>query len=94
MFRSRKNEVCGSGPRALELGLAAEGEDVVLDVVLLAVVLVEAAGAGAVDEVVLHHDAAGALVGIEAPAAVAAGVTMMSWKQLSWTRVPGDTPKV
>ena len=72
MFRSRKNEMCGSRPGPLDLGLAAEGEDVVVDVVLLAVVLVEAARVGAVDEVVLHHDVAGALVGVEAVTAVTA----------------------
>ena len=65
------------GPRPLDLVLRGEGEDVVPDDVLLAVVLVEAAGLGAVDEVVLHHDAGRALVGVEAPAAVVEGVDVV-----------------
>ena len=64
-------------PRGLELLLLAEGEDVVADDVLPAVVLVEAAGLDAVDEVVLEEDVGAAFVGIEAPAAVAVGVDVV-----------------
>ncbi len=39
--------------------------------------LVEAAGLGVVDEVVLQHDAGAALVGVEAPAAVGVGIDIV-----------------
>ena len=57
--------------------LARQREDVVADGVLLAVVLVEAAGLRAVDEVVFQLDAGRALVGVEAPAAVGVGVDVV-----------------
>ena len=57
--------------RAFHLRFFGEGQDVVPDDVVLAVVLVEAAVRRVVDEVALHRDAGAALVGVEAPAAVA-----------------------
>ncbi len=62
---------------ALDLPLEAEGEDVVADHVLPAVVLVEASGLHVVDEVVLHRDPAAPLVGVEPPASVAVGVDVV-----------------
>ena len=64
-------------PRGLDLLLLALGEDVVPQHVLLAVVLVEAAGLGAVDEVVLEEDARAAFIGIHAPAAVGIGIDVV-----------------
>ena len=65
------------GPRALELVLLGEGEDVVAQHVVLAVVLMKTAGLRAIDHVVLQHDVARTLVGIEPPAAVAEGIDVV-----------------
>ena len=59
--------------RPLDLGIAPEGEDVVAEDVLLAVVLVEASMRRAIDEVVLGQDVCGAFVEIDAPAAILKG---------------------
>ena len=58
------------GAAALDLIFLGEGEDVVPDDVVLAVVLMEAAVGGVVGHVAFHRDAGAALVGVEAPAAV------------------------
>ena len=58
------------GAATLDLIFLGEGEDVVPDDVLLAVVLVEAAVGGVVGDVAFHRDAGAAFVGVEAPAAV------------------------
>ena len=55
---------------AMDLGLAAEGEDVVPDPVVESIVLMEAGVAGVVHEVVFHPHVGAALVGVEPPAAV------------------------
>src|SRR6266542_3042575 len=57
--------------RALQLCFAAEGEEVVTDDVVLAVMLMEAAVAGAIDQVVLSDDVRTALVEVDTPAPVA-----------------------
>ena len=77
---------------ALDLGIAAEGEDVVPDRVLLAVVLVEAAVGRPVNQVVLGEDVGGALVEVDAPAAVFQPAT--SWKRLPRMTVPSWLPRV
>ncbi len=64
-------------PRGLDLLFLAVGQDVVPQHVLLAVVLVEAAGLGAVDEVVLEENAGAAFVGIHSPAAVGIGIDVV-----------------
>ena len=64
-------------PSRRDLRVLAADQDVVADHVLFAVVLVEAAGLGVVDQVVLHRDAGTALVGIQSPAAVGVGVDVV-----------------
>jgi hypothetical protein len=59
------------------LALAAVDQDVIADDVLLAVVLMEAAVLGVVDEVVLEENAGGALVGVQPPAAIGIGVDVV-----------------
>ncbi len=61
----------------LDLVVFGEGEDVVADDIFFAVVLVEAAGFGAVNDVIFHMDSGGAFVGVESPAAVAPGVDIV-----------------
>lgn len=56
--------------RATDLGGLAESEDVISNHVFAAIMLVEAAVLGAVDEVVFDQDVAAAFVRIDAPAAV------------------------
>src|SRR5665213_3631187 len=57
----------------LDLGIAAQGEDVIADDVVLAVVLVEAAVGGATDEIILGENIGGSLVEVDAPAPVLDG---------------------
>src|SRR5262249_57248196 len=57
-------------PRALDLRVAAKGEDVVAHHVLLAVVLVAAAVGRSADHVVLSEDVGGSLVEVDTPASV------------------------
>ncbi len=60
----------GFGPRALQLGLGVEGEDVVVDEVGFAVMLVETGALAAIDDVAFEHDSGTAFVGVKAPRAV------------------------
>ena len=92
MFRWQRNERCGSLRRADDLAVRGEGKDVVANHIVAAVMLVEAAVVGAIDDVVLPKDVGAALVGIQSPAAVAEGHT--SWTRLLHTRVPGEMPNV
>ena len=55
---------------ALQLPVAGDGEDIVFNDVVAAVVLVEAAGARSINDVVPQHDPRRALVGVEPPAAI------------------------
>ena len=57
-------------PRALQLPVASFGEDVVLDQVVPAVVLVEPAGGRPQHQVAAQDDAGRTLVGVEPPAAI------------------------
>ena len=59
------------GAGALELVVAGEGEDVVAEEVGFAVVLMEAAVGGAIDDVAFGQNAAAAFIEIDAPTAVA-----------------------
>ena len=61
--------VLGSGH--LELLQRTPGKDIVSDDVVLAVMLMESAALGIVDQIVFHDDVAAALVGIESPTAIA-----------------------
>jgi hypothetical protein len=78
--------------RRLDLVQLAEGQDVVADDVLAAVVLVEAARLDAVDQVVFEQDARAAFVGVQPPAAVRIGVDVV--EHVVGTTVPSDGPSV
>ena len=60
-------------PAAADESVLAKGKDIVADDVVAAVVLIERLARGPVDEVGLDQDVGGALVGVDAPAAVAPG---------------------
>jgi len=57
-------------PCGLDLVQFAESQDIVTNDIFFTVVLVEAAGLGVIDQVILHHDAGAALIGIKSPATV------------------------
>ena len=65
------------GPGALELMVAREGKDVIANHIGLAVMLMEAAVRGAVNQIAFCHDAAAAFVKVNAPAAIANGSNIM-----------------
>src|SRR5436189_3004839 len=62
---------------AHQLVLLAEGENVVSEDVVAAVVLVKRRALAAVDNVVFHYDSGAALVGVKTPAAVTVRVDVM-----------------
>ena len=65
------------GAAALELIEVGEGEDVITDYVVLAVVLVVAAVGRVVADVAFHRDAGATFVVVEAPAPVAEATDMV-----------------
>ena len=65
------------GASGLDLVQFAKGKDIVADDIFSAVVLVEAAGLGVVNQVILHNDTAAALIGIKSPAAVGVGIDIV-----------------
>ena len=64
-------------PRGLDLLFLALGKDIVSQHVVFAVVLMETARLGAVDEVVLEENARAAFIGIHSPAAVGIGINVV-----------------
>lgn len=60
--------------RRLELLFFAEGQDVVANYILLAIVLMEAAGLDSIDKVILEQDARAAFIGVQPPATVRIGM--------------------
>ena len=61
----------------LHLRFGAEGEDIVANHVFAAVVLMEPGALDVVNQVVFHHDAGAAFVGIEPPSAVVVGINVV-----------------
>src|SRR4051812_49776338 len=65
------------GPRAHELMLLAESEDVVPKNVFFSVVLMESSALATVNDIVLQHDAGAALVSIQSPTAIIERIHIM-----------------
>ncbi len=57
-------------PRRLNLVKFAKSQDIVANDIFSAVVLMEAAGLGIIDQIVFHNDITGALISVKTPAAV------------------------
>ena len=66
------------GPRDRDLTFFAEGEDVVADQILLAIMLVKPSIANVIDQVILKSDAGAAFVGIQPPSAVARRIDVVN----------------